>query len=61
MSHHRKDADKATVPLASPDPAGNTGYAEDKPKDKAQAHIPGGRPAPDAEEGDLEHAPNPRN
>ena len=61
MRHHRRDEDaKATaVPVASPKPGGNTGYAEDKPKDKAQAQIPGGRPEPDGEEGGLEHEPDP--
>ena len=55
----RKDSDAASVPTASPDPAGNTGYAEPKPRDKAQAQIPGAKPEPDPEEGGLEHDPDP--
>ncbi|MDQ3038791.1 MAG: hypothetical protein M3Q51_00890 [Pseudomonadota bacterium] len=47
------------VPTASPDPACNTGYAEPKPCTKEQAQIPGAKKAPDAEEGGLEHAPDP--
>ena len=48
------------VPLAHPEPGCTPGYAEDRPADKAQARIPGARPQPDAEEGDLEHDPDPR-
>ena len=55
----RKDADPASVPAAHPDPACNTGYAEPKPKDKAQAQIPGAKPKSDTEEGGLEHDPDP--
>ena len=55
----RKDSDAASVPTASPDPACNTGYAEPKPKDKAQAQIDGAKPVPDAEEGGLKHDPDP--
>ena len=51
------DADK--VPTAHPDPECNTGYAEPKPKDKAEAQIPGAKPKPDHEEGGLEHNPDP--
>ena len=47
------------VPTGHPDPACNTGYAEPKPKDKAQAQIPGAKPKPDDEEGGLEHDPDP--
>lgn len=60
MGHHRDDHDDATrVPAAHPDPACNTGYAEPKPKDKAQARIPGAKPPPDDEEGGLEHDSDP--
>jgi hypothetical protein len=47
------------VPAGNPAPACNTGYAEPKPRDKAQAQIPGAKPAPDREEGGLEHDPDP--
>ena len=47
------------VPVAHPAPQCNTGYAEPKPKDPAQAQIPGARPEPDSEEGGLEHKPDP--
>lgn len=50
------DADK--VPTAHPDPACNTGYAEPKPRNKAQARIPGAKQAPDSEEGGLDHEPD---
>ena len=50
---------KPSVPTAHPDPECNTGYAEPKPKDKAQAQIDGAKPAPDAEEGGLKHDPDP--
>ena len=33
----RKDSEAASVPTASPEPECNTGYAEPKPRDKAQA------------------------
>ena len=59
MGHHRHDEDATPVPAAHPDPACNTGYAEPKPKDKAQALIPGAKPPPDDEEGGLEHDPDP--
>lgn len=59
MGHHRHDDAAATVPAAHPDPACNTGYAEPKPKDKAQAQIPGAKPPPDDEDGGLEHDPDP--
>ena len=55
----RKDTDAASVPTAHPDPECNTGYAEPKPKDKAQAQIDGAKPEPDAEEGGLKHDPDP--
>ena len=55
----RKVSDAASVPTASPEPECNTGYAEPKPKDKAQAQIDGAKPAPDAEEGGLKHDPDP--
>jgi hypothetical protein len=55
----RKDADANSVPTAHPDPGCNGGYAEPKPKDKAQAQIPGAKPEPDTEEGGLEHEPDP--
>ena len=55
----RKDSGTANVPTAHPDPECNTGYAEPKPKDKAQAQIPGAKRAPDAEEGGLSHEPDP--
>jgi hypothetical protein len=55
----RKDSDPTRVPTAHPDPACNTGYAEPKPKDKAQAQIPGAKPEPDTEAGGLEHDPDP--
>lgn len=58
MGKHRQGHD-APTPLAHPDPSGNTGYAEPKPKDEAQAQIPGARPEPDGEEGGLEYAPDP--
>ena len=35
----RKENDPASVPTAHPDPECNTGYAEPKPKDKAQARC----------------------
>lgn len=47
------------VPIAHPDPECNTGYAEPKPKDRAQAQIPGARPEQDSEDGGLEHKPDP--
>ena len=55
----RKENDPASVPTAHPDPECNTGYAEPKPKDKAQAKIDGAKPEPDAEEGGLKHDPDP--
>ncbi len=58
MSRSVDDANR--VPTASPDPACNTGYAEPKPRNKQQAHIPGARQAPDKEEGGLEHDPDPK-
>lgn len=48
------------IPVAHPDPQCNTGYAEPKPGNKAQARIPGARPEPDPEEGGLEHDPDAR-
>ena len=42
------------VPVGHPDPQCNTGYAEPKPKDKAQAQIPGAKPEADPEDGGLE-------
>ena len=48
------------VPVASPDPACNTGYAEPKPQTKEQARIPGAKQPPNSEEGGLEHQPDPR-
>ena len=45
------------VPVAHPDPQCNTGYAEPKPKDRAQAQIPGAKPEVDPEDGGLEHDP----
>ena len=61
MNRSRNDADQkaTTLPVASPEPGCNPGYAEDRPKDKAQAQIPGARPEPDAEAGGLEHEPDP--
>ena len=35
----RKVSDAASVPTASPEPECNTGYAEPKPRDKAQARA----------------------
>lgn len=55
----RKDTGATSVPTAHPDPECNTGYAEPKPKDKAQAQIPGAKPEPDAEEGGLKHDSDP--
>ncbi len=55
----RKDNEPASVPTAHPEPECNTGYAEPKPKDKAQAQIDGAKPESDAEEGGLEHDPDP--
>ena len=55
----RKDNAPANVPTAHPEPECNTGYAEPKLKDKAQAQIDGAKPEPDAEEGGLEHDPDP--
>ena len=46
------------VPVAHPDPQCNTGYAEPKPKDRAQAQIPGAKPEADPEDGGLEHYPD---
>lgn len=57
MAGPRQD-DPKRIPSAHPDPAGNTGYAEPKPRDKAQARIPGARKPPDSEEGGLEHEPD---
>ncbi len=57
MSPNAKDADK--VPMASPDPACNAGYAETKPCTKEQAQIPGAKQPPDGEEGGLEYEPDP--
>lgn len=57
MGGHADDAGK--VPAASPDPACNTGYAEPKPRNKQEAHIPGAKRAPDAEDGGLEHDSDP--
>lgn len=45
------------VPVAHPKPECNTGYAEPKPRDKAQ--VPGARPEPDGDEGRLEYDPDP--
>ena len=47
------------VPVGHPDPASNSGYAEPKPRNKEQAQIPGAKQPPDAEEGGLEHNPDP--
>lgn len=47
------------IPAAHPDPECNTGYAEPKPKDKAEAAIPGAKPEPSPEDGRLEHDPDP--
>ncbi|GHB98083.1 hypothetical protein [Thermomonas carbonis] len=55
----RKENEPSSVPTAHPESECNTGYAEPKPKDKAQAQIPGAKPEPDAEEGGLEHDPDP--
>ena len=55
----RKDIEPTSVPIRHPDPGCNTGYAEEKPKDKAQAQIPGAKPEPDAEAGGLKHDPDP--
>lgn len=55
----RKQPEPASVPITSPEPECNTGYAEDKPRDRAQAQIPGAKPDPDPEEGGLEHDPDP--
>lgn len=52
--------DAPGVPAASPDPAGNTGYAEPKPADKHQARMPGAKETPDSEEGGLDHEPDPK-
>lgn len=57
MGRHDKDGTSA-VPAAHPDPECNSGYAEPKPKDKAQAQIDGAKPAPDREDGRLEHDPD---
>lgn len=46
--------DPANVPAGHPDPGGNTGYAEPKPKNPGEAQIPGATPAPDPEEGGLD-------
>lgn len=58
MGQHSIQPDK--VPTASPDPAGNTGYAEPMPRSKEQAQIPGAKPAADPEAGGLEHEPDPK-
>lgn len=58
MGGQADDAHK--VPAASPDPACNTGYAEPKPRNKGEAQIPGAKPKPDSEDGDLEHDPDPK-
>ena len=55
---HPGDSSKQ-VPVAHPDVACNTGYAEPKPRTKEQARIPGGKQPPNAEEGGLEHDPDP--
>ena len=47
------------VPVAHPKPECNTGYAEPKPRDKAQAQVPGARPELDGDEGKLEYDPDP--
>ena len=47
------------VPAAHPDPECNTGYAEPKPRDKAEARIPGAKSEPSPEDGGLEHDPDP--
>ena len=54
----RPREEPARIPTGHPDPACNTGYAEPKPKDKAQAQIDGAKPAPDREDGRLEHDPD---
>ena len=51
--------DPRKVPTGHPDPGCNSGYAEAKPDNKQQAQIPGAKPKPDAEEGGLEHDPDP--
>ena len=58
MGRGANDADR--IPTANPDPASNTGYAEPKPLNKEQAHIPGAKQPPDKEEGGLEHEPDPK-
>ncbi|MEO6228349.1 MAG: hypothetical protein ABIO61_10915 [Thermomonas sp.] len=55
----RAPVDGDHVPASHPDPGCNTGYAEPKPKNKEQAHIPGAKQPPGNEEGGLEHAPDP--
>ena len=37
MTTRKDSGEAASVPTAHPDPECNTGYAEPKPKDKAQA------------------------
>ena len=56
----RPREEPARIPTGHPDPACNTGYAEPKPRDKAEAQIPGATPEPDDEAGGLEHAPDSR-
>ena len=46
-------------PAESPEPEGNTGYAEPKPKTREQARMPGAKQPPNREEGGLEHDPDP--
>ncbi len=58
MGRNNEDGHAPAVPTAHPDPECNTGYAEPKPKDKAQAQIDGAKPAPDREDGRLEHDPD---
>jgi len=55
----RQEQNPDNVPLGNPDPACNSGYAEPKPRNKEQAQIPGAKQPPDAEEGGLEHEPDP--
>ena len=61
MTDLKKDSGATRVPIAHPDPGCNTGYAEPKPKDKAQAQIPGAQPGLEleVEEGGLSHDPDP--
>lgn len=56
----RQDHDTHESPAASPDPASNSGYAEQKPCTKEQAQVPGAKQPPDSEEGGLDHDPDPK-